>query len=242
MISDAERLKSKLINTLTDSLNQIDSTNFLLSIQDLTIKNGNQPNGKKIIAHFNNIISAFAPDRYLSLLEHDGYRLMPKLDYEDWTVRIELKLLPKAAHRRGKTGRAIGGYGFNSKIGGDEKIIKDGLLQKAKQYGKLDKPFLICLNYPSSFLDEDDINVALYGLGRQNYENDFDGFFGSANNPKNTRVSAVIITGFTVSGLVNAKIHYHQNPYAIKEIADSLSFDLVNSLGLTPAYVTKFSS
>jgi len=238
--SDAERSKAKRMNTLTDSLNQIDSTNFLLSIKKITFRNGNQPSGRKIIAHFDKIIGTIEPEPYRVLLENSGYGGMPHINYEDETVYIELKLMPKAAHLRGNTGRAIGSYGSYSKIGGDEEGIRDALLRKAKRYGELDQPFLICLNYPSSFLDEDDVKVALYGLDNRIYGNGFDGFFGTAENPKNTRVSAVLITGFTVSGLTRAKIYYHKNPFAKRTTAFLPSFDLISSLGLNDGYVNEF--
>ena len=238
--SDADRSKAKRMNTLTDSLNKINNTNFLLSIQKITFLNGNQPSGKKIIAHFDKIISAVEPEPYRILMENGGYGVMPHINYEDETVYIELKLMPKAAHLRGNIGRAIGSYGSYSKIGGDEVGIRNALLQKAKRYGSLDEPFLICLNYPSSFLDEDDVKAAVYGLDSQFSGNGFDGFFGNAENPKNTRVSAVLITGFTVSGLVRAKIYYYKNPFAKRAITFLPSFDLISSLGLNENYVKEF--
>ncbi|RZJ81607.1 MAG: hypothetical protein EOO47_03630 [Flavobacterium sp.] len=240
MFSDAERLLAKQKNTLLDSLNSIDSTNFLLSIQKIIFKNGSQPSGKKIIIHFDKVISTIEPDSFRIIMENGGYGSMPHLNYEDESVYIDLKLIPKATHLRGNTGRAIGSYGAYSKIGGDEAGIRDALLQKAKHYGELDKPFLICLNYPSSFLDENDVKVALFGLNNQIYGNGFEGFFGTEENPKNKRVSAVLITGFTVSGLANGKMYYHKNPFAKRPTTFLPSFDLITSLGLSDSYVERF--
>jgi hypothetical protein len=228
------------MNTLTNSLNQIDSTNFLLSIQQIKFLNGNQPNGKKIISHFDKIIASVDPDHYRALMENGGYGNMPHINYEDEMVQIEFKLMPKAPHLRGNTGRAIGSYGFYSKVGGDEVGIRDALLKKSKNYGELDKPFLICLNYPSSFLDEEDVRIALFGLNDRIPDNELECFFGTANNPKNTRVSAVLITGFTVSGLANGKMYYYKNPYAKIETTFLPSFDIVRSLGLSESYIKQF--
>jgi hypothetical protein len=236
LTSDAERSSHRLTKTLMDSINRIDSSNFLLHIQKITLKNGKQPSGKKIVSYFNNIIRSFNPDFYRTLLENGGYGFMPYIKYEDETISINLKLSPKAVHLRGNNGRAIASYGGYSKIGGDEVGIRDALLQKAKRYSNLDKPFLICLNYPSSFLDEEDVRIALYGFGKS-----FDGFFGTAGNPKNTRVSAVLITGFTVSGLACAQIYYYKNPFAKREIAFLPSFDIVKSLGLNEGYISEFA-
>lgn len=231
--SDVERLKKKRLNTLTDSMNLIDNTNFMICIEKIRFKSGNQPSGKKIIKHFDNLIKPFDPDFYRERLEKSGFGIMPTLQYEDNDVYIDIKLLPKALHLRGKIGRAIASYGGYSKIGGDEDMIKNALQSKASRYGPLDKPFLICLNYPSSLLHKEDIDLALHGT---------EGFFGRANNPKNTRVSAVLITTFTVSGLVNAKQYFYTNPFAKMENEFLPSDDLKTSLSLTDLYIKEFGS
>lgn len=240
MSSDAEHLQAKQRNTLIDSLNLVDCTNFLLLIQKIEFRNGLQPSGKKIISHFNEILSKIEPEPYRILLETDGFSNMPYINYQDETVYISLKLIPKASHLRGNIGRAIGSYGAYTKIGGDESAIKDALLQKSKRYGNLDKPFVICLNYPSSFLDEEDVKLALFGRDEKIAYNEFECFFGTPNNPKNTRVSAVLITCFTVSGLANGKMYYHKNPYAKIETGFSPSFNLLKSLNLSESYIKQF--
>jgi len=233
MSSDADRLKERRLNTLTDSMNLIDSTNFMLCIENIHFKTGKQPSGKNIIRYFNNIFKSIDPGVYREKLEKDGFRFMPMLKYEDEDVCIEVKLWPKASHLRGKNGRAIASYGSYTKIGGDEEMIKNALQSKANRYGDLDKPFLICLNYPSTFLHEEDIKLALYGT---------ESFFGTASKPKNTRVSAVLITDFTVSGLLKANLYYHKNPFAKKEIPFLPSSDLVRCLELTDGYIAEFGS
>jgi len=241
MSSDKERSTARLTNTLTDSLNLIDSTNFLLSIKKILFKDGSQPSGKKIIAHFDSLISNIEPDGYRELLENGGYDQLPSLFFEDHTVFISLKLIPKAPHLRGNNGRAIGSYGAYSKVGGDETEIRDALIPKAKKYGELDKPFLICLNYPSTFLDPEDVQKALFGLDQRMYSNGFDGLFGTQEAPKSTRVSAVLVTGFTIPGLIRAKMCFHKNPFAKRELSFSPPFDLGKYLALNTDYIARFS-
>lgn len=233
MSSDADRLKEKRLNTLTDSMNLIDSENFMLCIENIHFKTGKQPSGRKIINHFNNLIKLFDPDLYREKLEKGGFVFMPELKYEDENICIEIRLTPKAAHLRGKNGRAIASYGVYTKIGGDEEMIKNALQSKANRYGDLDKPFLICLNYPSPFLHKEDIKIALFGNNS---------FFGTASRPRNKRVSAVLITDFTVSSLLKANLYYYKNPFAKKEITFSPSSDLVKCLELTEGYIKEFSS
>ncbi|EFK57041.1 hypothetical protein ACFU8T_07715 [Sphingobacterium spiritivorum] len=233
MLSDAERLKERRLNTLTDSMNLVDCTYFMLCIESIRFKSGNQPSGKKIIKHFDDLIETYDPDVYREMLEKEGFRFMPELKYDDNDVSIKVKLMPKAPHLRGKRGRSIASYGAYTKIGGDEEMIKSAIQTKATRYGELDMPFLICLNYPSNLLHKEDINIALYGN---------DGIFGAENNPRNTRMSAVLITTFTVSGLLNTNLYYHENPFAKNKI-DFLPFtDLIKGLNLTDRYVQEFGS
>lgn len=231
MLSDAERLKERRLNTLTDSMNSVDCTYFMLCIESIEFKTGKQPSGKKIIKYFDNLIKAYDPDIYRKMLEKDGFSMMPKLKYDDDDVLIKIRLTPKAPHMRGKKGRAIASYGAYIKIGGEEEMIKSAIQTKATRYGELDKPFLICLNYPSDLLHKEDIDIALYGN---------DGAFGAENNPRNTRVSAVLITTFTVSGLLNTNLYYHENPFAKKKIDFLLFTDLIKGLNLTDRYIQEF--
>lgn len=165
------------------------------------------------------------------MLEKDGFSMMPKLKYDDDDVLIKIRLTPKAPHMREKKGRGIASYGAYIKIGGEEEMIKSAIQTKATRYGELDKPFLICLNYPSDLLHKEDIDIALYGN---------DGAFGAENNPRNTRVSAVLITTFTVSGLLNTNLYYHENPFAKKKIDFLLFTDLIKGLNLTDRNIQEF--
>src|SRR5690606_10929495 len=94
MISDAESLKERRLNTLTDSMNSVDCTYFMLCIESIEFKTGKQPSGKKIIKYFDNLIKAYDPDIYRKMLEKDGFSMMPKLKYDDDDVLIKIRLTP----------------------------------------------------------------------------------------------------------------------------------------------------
>ena len=230
MITSAEELERKKLNTLYDSMNSIDNTSFMICIKKIKFKSSRQPSGKKVIKHFNAIVHSLDPD---VILQNEVGQRMPRYIYEDEDVSIVVGFLPKSVDHRGRKGRAIGSYGSYTKFGGDEEKIKKALNRKTTRYGNLDKPFIICLNYPSSFLDQEDITAALYGQ---------DNIFGTHDKPNNTRVSGILVTGFTVSGLTNAKFYYNRHPNAKKSAKFSPSDDLIKSLGLTDAYVEQFGS
>lgn len=241
MSSDVVLLQERLKNTLLDSLNKVDATNFLLMIDKIQFKQKLQPSGKTIIAHFNKLINPLDPDHYRSMLENNGFSGMPILEYDDDVVTILVKLLPKAIDKRGLGGRAVGSYGAYAKIGGDEEIIKNALVKKSKHYGKLNLPFLICLNYPSSFLDSEDIDKALYGSPMKlSSKNLYQGFFGSTENPKGSQVSAVMINSFTPSGLINARSFVYKNPFDIGDFVFTPSLDIISSLSLSNNYLKTF--
>jgi hypothetical protein len=235
-------LQERLKNTLLDSLNRVDATNFLLMIEKIHFKQSLQPSGRKIINHFNKLIHPLDPDDYSKSLESFGFSRMPMLEYDDDVVTIKVKLMPKAIDKRGQGGRAIGSYGAYSKVGGDEEIIKNALVKKSKHYGKLDLPFLICLNYPSSFLDHEDIDKALYGSPiKLSSENSYQGFYGSYENPRGSQVSAIMINNFTPSGLIKAKSFFYNNPFNVERISFHHSSDIVASLSLSQDYLRAFS-
>jgi hypothetical protein len=230
MVTYAEELERRKLNTLYDSMNSIDNTNFMICIDKIKFKSSRQPSGKKVIKHFDAIMHSLYPD---VILQNEVGHRRPRYAYEDEDVSIIVGLLPKSADHRGRKGRAIGSYGSYTKLGGDEEKIKKALNKKTTRYGNLDKPFIICLNYPSSFLHQEDIAAALYGQ---------DNIFGTPDKPNNTRVSGILITGFTVSGLTNAKFYYNRHPNAKKVAKFSPSDDLIKCLGLTDAYVVQFGT
>jgi hypothetical protein len=243
MSSNEVLLKERFKNTLLDSLNKVDASNFLLMIDKIQFKQNKQPSGKAIIAHFNKLIQPLDPDQYRKILESSGFTNMPMLEFDDDLVTISVKLLPKALDKRGLGGRAVGSYGAYSKIGGDEEIIKSALVKKSKHYGKLDLPFLICLNYPSSFLDPEDIDKALFGTPiNLSSQNSYQGFFGNIDNPKGSKVSAVMINNFTPNGLINAKSFYYDNPFSVEKLIFTPSSDIISSLSLSKDYLDTYGN
>jgi hypothetical protein len=68
------------------------------------------------------------------------------------------------------------------------EVLLATLRKKGGRYGSLDAPFVIALNTWEVMCGTKDIQAALFG------DRDMQGFWGSANNPKHTRVSAVLFT------------------------------------------------
>ncbi len=226
MLSQDERSLERKKNTLLDSLDKIDASNFLLKLDEIVFKDNSQPSGKMIVRYFNQAISSYDPDIYTDLLSQRGFQAMPKIVYDDDKVKIELQLIPKSPLHRGTNSRSIGTHPIVTQIGNDSEDIITALESKATRYGALNAPYIICLNKQSISLDIIEVQEALYGSLQiswrdipdnrdERLELSGNGFFGSKNNPKFTRVSGVYITNANTANLATTVDHaFRHNPFA----------------------------
>lgn len=226
MLSQDEQSLERKKNTLLDSLDKIDASNFLLKLDEIVFKNNSQPSGKMIVRYFNEIVSSHDPDVYTDLLTQHGFQAMPKIVYDDDKVKIQLQLLPKSPLHRGTYSRSIGSHPIVTQIGNDCGDIIMALESKATRYGTLNAPYIICLNKQGVSLDIIEVQEALYGSLQiswsdnpanrdERLELSGNGFFGSKNNPKFTRVSGIYITNANTANLDTTVVHaFRHNPFA----------------------------
>jgi hypothetical protein len=235
MLSQNEQSLERRKNAVLDAINKIDASNFLLKLEDIAFKDSSQPSGKDIIRYFNREIANYSPDDYTERLLQHGFDGMPEIIYEDDKIKITTKLLPKSPLHRGTNSRSIGAHPTVTQIGNDSEDIKGSLESKATRYGNLNAPYIICLNKQSVGLDLIEVQEALYGslqISWSDNQNNRDekmeftgnGFFGSKNNPKFTRVSGVYITNANTANLATTAEHaFRHNPFAKYPINLSLS-------------------
>lgn len=226
MLSQDEQSLERKKNTLLDSLDKIDASNFLLKLDEIVFKDNSQPSGKMITRYFNEIISSHDPDMYTDLLTQRGFQGIPKITYDDDKVKIQLQLLPKSPLHRGTNSRSIGTHPIVTQIGNDSDNIITALESKATRYGTFNAPYIICLNKQSVSLDIIEVQEALYGSLKVSWSDNPDnrderlelsgnGFFGSKSNPKFTRVSGVYITNANTANLGTTVGHaFRHNPFA----------------------------
>ena len=227
--------KQNLMDNLVNQLQKINSPNCWLGIRDIKFKNGNQPATKKIKKLIEEKLAEIDPDLLANKLIHNpmGFN---RINYEDVNVRIELVVLPKQEEARGDKGiRPIGfqygGVNITSTTS-DSDLIGESFKMKATRYGKLNKPFLICINLDHlKFNLNHDVNWAFIN----------DGFF-SENIKKFTRTSGVLITRFNPSNLFSSGHRLIVHPYAQSKLdVDSilLTYEIPNELSST--LVEKFN-
>lgn len=231
MLSQNEQSLERRKNAVLDAINKIDASNFLLKLEDISFKDSSQPSGKDIIRYFNREIANYSPDDYTERLLQHGFYGMPEIIYEDDKIKITTKLLPKSPLHRGTNSRSIGAHPSVTQIGNDSEDIIGSLETKATRYGNLNAPYIICLNKQSVGLDLIEVQEALYGSlqiswsdnpnnREEKMEFTGNGFFGSKNNPKFTRVSGVYITNANTANLATTAEHaFRHNPFAKYPIA-----------------------
>lgn len=229
--ADAERAIENKINSLYDKINTTKSPNFFLRIKELIIKTKNSPRGSKVVRFLENELVKFDPDVVTEQLISKGLDGTDSIIYEDNDLKIEVSLIPKSTEIRGKEGiRPIGIYPVYSFWGGSDESIKTAIEKKATRYGKLDKPYLICINATSEKgTDDYDIMNALFGSLQVTFSTNpdnrderttraHDGIFRNTKGPKFTRVSGILITNVSSTTLHVAKHWLVKHPFAANEL------------------------
>jgi hypothetical protein len=206
-ISEEESKKQNFHDNLISQLQKINSPNCWLAIYSVKFKSDKQPATKTIKKAIEEKLAEIDPDELAAALSRNpiGFK---KFNYEDDKVKIELAALPKSEEARGEKGiRPIGLQYSGVSItpaAAESDLIKESFKGKAIRYGKLDKPFLICINLDNiKFNLNHDVTWAFMG----------DGFF-SSDTPKYTRTSGVFVTRFNPFSLFTSAHRLIVHPFA----------------------------
>lgn len=124
------------------------------------------------------------------------------LSVRDW--RLIFAAFPVKREHRGNPGRLLGIYPATAGVVNDKEMVRKTMKRKGSHYGIPDKPFVVALLCMSSFMEDGDIEQALFGsLAYQYYVGEprrregqwvrqRDGFWMRGTQPRGTRVSAVL--------------------------------------------------
>ncbi len=228
-VSDNEKGAENKLNTVYDTINKINSPFFFIVLTDHTFKTNNQPNGKKIVDYFNENISKYSLAEIQENLKTD-YDSRIRIEYNDKDIRLVISLMPKPEiiHRR-KDIRPLGMLASETYISPEESI-KKSFEKKAKKYGDIDKPLLICVNSERGFgLTEHTILDIMFGplaitwlegMGRKSEKSQrlWEGVLGNPANPKLKKASGFLITNLTLSTLQEPRHWLVKNPFAKKAL------------------------
>jgi hypothetical protein len=133
-------------------------------------------------------------------------------------------------------------YSIESFWGGSEDSIKDSFTKKSKRYGKLDKPYFICINAIGVKGEGDfDVESALWGSlsftwstdpnnRNERMERQRDGIFQDKKGPRCKNVTGVLVTK-----VMKFNIHVARHWFALHPFTD-VPFDF-NVFDLTYNFV-----
>lgn len=228
--TEAEEALENRTNQLYDLINKIDSPNFLLNIEELILKSEKQPSTKKVKVKVLDELNRQDLDLVAKQLTENGYENRNKITYDDEDLYLIISLIPKVPSSRivGE-GRSIGMYPMETFWGGAEESIKSSFMKKAKRYGTLEKPYIICINAMGKLGNDDfDVANALWGSLAYTWSTDpnnkdgkwerqRDGIFLDTKGPRYKNVSGVLVTKVMEFNLHVAPHWFAKHPFSENE-------------------------
>jgi hypothetical protein len=160
--SDADKGSAALKNAVYESIDKIDSPNFLLWIQ--VKKQGKSAlSAKSLRGRLERWLRGLDPD----VVAVAGKRRedLPGLTHDDAGWSIDFRAIPKAVDARGKEGvRPLGVLGGGEAGWVDDAgTLRRALSDKGTAYGSLGAAFVVAVASGGMTLDEHDVLDALYG-------------------------------------------------------------------------------
>lgn len=228
--SDEDEAQRRVRHLLYDAVNSIESPNFFLTLEEFAIAAGKQPAARGLKAFLRRELPKHDPDVVASSLVPGVGG--PVLRYSDENISVRISLMPRSPKARGNPEiRPIGIYPIQTHWGSGDEALRQSVNAKATRYGKLDRPYVVCVNYIGAWgVDSDAVLNALFGteqltatLGQSTptLSRKRDGVFMGPAGPWNTRVSGVVVGAklFPWSLLVASFDLYH-HPWTAKPLGD----------------------
>lgn len=232
--SSKEKARERKENEFFDQLDKIKCPGFLLSIHTLNFKTGRQPSTRKIVDYIEKEISKLNPDEIEAKLnESNNIRNIPSIELDNSDVHIIVKPIPIGKNAREKKmeqeledSRAIGMYPIETLIGGGNDTLKSAVNEKAKRYGEMNIPYIICINAlgsngsmnwnassavwgsPAVIWSENPDNRNLESIRKR------DGLFLTHKGARLKNVSGIFMTRVFPHTIPNPEHCLFQNPFA----------------------------
>jgi hypothetical protein len=235
--------------TYLQTINTIDNPHYNFIIDKIDILAQNKPSIKKLKYQIQIEASKYNSIDALKSIELSGFKCLPLVKYKDDNVEIVIRLLPKSIENNNANySNNISIYGFNSRMIDVNDIIKQALKEKGNHYGIFNKPYVLCVNLMGvRGLQAEDIYESLYGSNVTLISNDFktsseqylrrfNGAFMDTQGPRNTNVSAILITNVDVDNFTKSENWLAQNPFSNNEL--SLDPFVFNKIVLDSAQIT----
>lgn len=239
--SHQQEAVDRKINEFYDNLSKLDTINFLLDIDEFILKSEKQPSTKGLIKRIEEELEGLDSELVMEKITAGGFESIPAIKIENDDVLLRIKPIPVINSPRDKK-RPIGIYPTESFLGGGEESLKDSIFMKAKRYGKLNKPFLVCVNsLDIKTFGTDAIENAIWGSLAISWSTNpvnrdkklirkRDGVFLGEKGPNLKNLSGVLVTKVFAQNIPKANYWLYKHPFS----ENKLDFE---SLGLKYNFV-----
>ncbi|SMD27185.1 hypothetical protein [Kibdelosporangium aridum] len=221
-----------------DLVNKATNPNFYVGLKfdQLGLQ---RPKDREVISPLETWLSGIDPDEVDAALDNGGETPELYLSVRDWGLIFTAHPIKPA--RRGKPRhRLLGVYPAYGGFVNDQHKLRKTLDRKARHYGALDKPFVIAVMGMSSFMDNEDVENALFGNVVYRYSinqpedgrwvRNRDGLWMRGAQPLATRVSGVLMgTGIFPWNHTHELPRLWTNPWATRSLPGTEPFPTATS-------------
>lgn len=183
-----------------DAVNALHSDDYFL---DVSIAGSpvTQPSCTKLKRELALWLGGLNYDQIARAYEHEGYQALPVLEWKHEGWRLRFRPLPRRVFTRGKHNvRLIASRSGEFKSYDARISLYNSLHKKAKRYGKLDAPLMICVNALEDMAEPYDLLGAIFGKegiavrrdGRHLPYREPNGVWIGPKGAKNTSSSAIL--------------------------------------------------
>lgn len=151
---------------ILDSINQIESIEYLISLEFLSIDDKNPPATKKIQKNIKEKIEQLDYDMVCNDIEKNNKYPEWQWQENNWKIKfLASPVTEEARKRRTGNSKIIGAISYPAKQIKLSVNLKNAIKDKIKNYGNPDIPFIIAVNVISDDIFCDDISImsALFG-------------------------------------------------------------------------------
>lgn len=222
---DDKNLERRL-NQFLDAINKCEFDGYALDIDELIFKTIDQPSTSNVIKFIKRKLEAIDHVHCLNEYVSGNIHAMPTFEIDDEKLNFVFRVIPLDKNKIEKKNPGIYMYPTVAYWGGGEHDLRKAIINKANRYGKLNKPFLLCVNTrDQKTTSEMDIINAIWGtesisvkgivpkLGRYK-----DGIFYDNNGPKLEHLSGVLITKINQHNIHVAEHWFYENPFATHKL------------------------
>ena len=210
------------INTVYDILNGLESLDFMIGMELKGLPR-TPPRARHIKAFLESRLQQVDTSEIATAFEEGGFDILPRWLYEHEGWNVAFFPIPIAAEATIEPNDRVLGLFLHGAETIDSTSIKHAVFKKAGRYGDLKLPYVIAVDL-LKWLPENAGERALFGSITWNFTKDMtyvgqgrnpDGAWGGPRNPKNTRVSAVLLVRrLTPWSVSRSKIQLFLNPRA----------------------------